>query len=136
MELQLPFPPSVNHYWRNFRGRTIISKAGRDYRADVCATLAGSAGGKPPFIGRIALAMDAFPPDRRRRDLDNILKASLDSLACACIFEDDENIDLLLVRRKSPDAPGHLHIVITPIKTMNSCPLCGREFADNYEKEF
>jgi len=136
MELQLPFPPSVNHYWRNFRGRTIISKAGRDYRADVCATLAGAGSffnKKPPFIGRLALAMDAFPPDRRRRDLDNILKASLDSLTHAHIYADDSLIDLLIVRRKSPDAPGHLHIVITPIKTMNSCPLCGREFADNYE---
>ena len=131
MELQLPFPPSVNHYWRNFRGRTIVSKAGRDYRADVCATLAG--GGKPPFIGRIALAMDAFPPDRRRRDLDNILKASLDSLTCARIFEDDSQVDILLVRRRQPDAPGHLHIVITPIKTMNLCPLCGREFTEPYE---
>jgi len=133
MELQLPFPPSVNHYWRNFRGRTIISKAGRDYRADVCATLAGCGNGKPPFIGRLALAMDAFPPDRRRRDLDNILKASLDSLTHAHIYSDDESIDLLLVRRKSPDAPGRLHVVITPIKTMNSCPLCGREFTEPYE---
>ncbi|HNX25798.1 MAG TPA: RusA family crossover junction endodeoxyribonuclease [Phycisphaerae bacterium] len=134
MELQLPFPPSVNHYWRNFRGRTIISKAGRDYRAEVCATLAG--GGKPPFIGRIALCMDAFPPDRRRRDLDNILKASLDSLTHAQIYDDDHQVDILIVRRKPPESSGHLHIVITPIKTMNSCPFCGREFTDNYEKNF
>jgi Holliday junction resolvase RusA-like endonuclease len=47
MELQLPFPPSVNQYWRNFRGRTIISKAGRDYRAEVWSTLAGGSDGKP-----------------------------------------------------------------------------------------
>ncbi|MGV2434608.1 MAG UNVERIFIED_CONTAM: hypothetical protein LVT10_06740 [Anaerolineae bacterium] len=28
----LPFPPSMNTYWRNFRGRTIISKNGREFQ--------------------------------------------------------------------------------------------------------
>jgi crossover junction endodeoxyribonuclease RusA len=136
MELTMPFPPSVNHYWRNFRGRTIISKAGRDYRAEVCATLAGAGDGKPPFIGRLALGMDAFPPDRRRRDLDNILKASLDSLTHAQIYQDDESIDVLVVRRCPPQKGGQLRIQITPIKTMKACPYCGREFTDNYQKGF
>jgi hypothetical protein len=31
----LPFPPSMNTYWRNFRGRTIISKNGREFREAV-----------------------------------------------------------------------------------------------------
>lgn len=65
----------MNHYWRNFRGRTIISREGRMFRTNVCAHLAPGPsmdrGGprKPPAGGRIALCMDAFPPDRRRRDL-------------------------------------------------------------------
>jgi len=66
--ITLPYPPSMNHYWRHFRGRTVISQEGRTFRTNVCALLAGVGGPrKPPCGGRIALAMDAFPPDRRRR---------------------------------------------------------------------
>lgn len=67
-ELQLPFPPSTNHYWRMWRGRMVIGREGRVFRARVCA-LAGGGARKPPAGGRIALCMDAFPPDRRRREL-------------------------------------------------------------------
>src|SRR5690554_4374733 len=77
MLLTLPFPPSVNHYYRRVGPRTLISREGREYRAEVCELLAPGGGSgirKPPAGGRIALAMDAFPPDRRRRDLDNLLK--------------------------------------------------------------
>ena len=33
-EFELPWPPSVNGYWRTFRNRQIISKRGREYRAN------------------------------------------------------------------------------------------------------
>jgi len=70
MIITLPYPPSVNHYWRHYRGRTVISREGRAFRDEVRALLAPAGDGKePPNDGRIALAMDAFPPDRRRRDL-------------------------------------------------------------------
>jgi Holliday junction resolvase RusA-like endonuclease len=32
LEVELPFPPSVNHYWRMWRGRMVISTEGRAYR--------------------------------------------------------------------------------------------------------
>ena len=32
IELTLPWPPTVNTYWRNFGGRTIVSAKGRSYR--------------------------------------------------------------------------------------------------------
>jgi len=36
VELCLPYPPSVNHYWRHTRqGRHYISKAGREFRQKV-----------------------------------------------------------------------------------------------------
>ena len=63
MELTLPFPPSVNHYYRRVGPRTLISREGRTFRRNVCALLGGGGPRKPPSGGRIALAMDAFPPD-------------------------------------------------------------------------
>jgi len=128
MRLALPYPPSVNHYWRHWRGRTLISRAGREYRAAVCQLLARPAGqgGEPPRNGRVALCMDAFPPDRRRRDLDNIQKPVLDALEHARTYEDDSQIDFLLTRRSDLDRPhGHIAVHIDPLPLF-VCPACGR----------
>ncbi len=127
MVIALPYPPSVNHYWRHFRGRTVISREGRTFRQNVCTLLAGGNGDgprKPPSGGRIALCMDAFPPDRRRRDLDNIQKATLDSLQHAGVYQDDSQIDLLITRRRQVVPGGRLHIDVVELP-LSRCPLCG-----------
>jgi len=124
MVLTLPYPPSVNHYWRRVGPRTLISRKGRAFRRDVCTLLAGGGPRKPPAGGTIALRMDAFPPDRRRRDLDNIAKATLDALEHAGVYEDDSQIDLLLTRRGEPTKPGRLEVRIDEFP-LNRCPLCG-----------
>lgn len=121
----LPYPPSINHYWRNFRGRMVISREGRAYRKDVQALLApAGAGGKPPGDTRLALAMDAFPPDRRRRDLDNIQKPLLDALEHAGMYEDDSQIDVLLTQRRDVTPGGQVIVRIAPLP-LGLCLLCG-----------
>ncbi|MFA7238349.1 MAG: RusA family crossover junction endodeoxyribonuclease [Phycisphaeraceae bacterium] len=79
---------------------------------------------KPPSGGRIALCMDAFPPDRRRRDLDNLQKSSIDAIQHAGVYEDDSQIDLLLTQRRAIVSGGRLvvHIGVLPL---SRCPLCG-----------
>ena len=90
-EMTLPWPPSVNTYWRTFRGRMIISKAGRDYRTAVAEQVVMQAA--PKFGERsIRVVMEAYRPDNRRRDLDNLLKAALDSMCSAGVFDDDSQI--------------------------------------------
>lgn len=136
MKLTLPFPPSVNHYYRRVGPRTLISRQGREYRRAICGLLApaGGMGGirKPPAGGRIALAMDAFPPDRRRRDLDNLLKCTQDSLAHAGAFEDDSQIDLLTVARQCPVPAGRI-VVRIEMLPLRRCLLCGQPLADESE---
>ena len=124
MRLTLPYPPSINHYWRHVGPRTLISREGRTFRKNVCALLGGSGPRKPPAGGRIALAMDAFPPDRRRRDLDNIQKPVLDALEHAGIYADDSQIDLLLTRRRERTRGGRLDIALDHFP-LRRCPLCG-----------
>ncbi len=126
--LDLPWPPSINHYWRRVGPRTLISREGRTFRRNVCALLGGS--GRPPCSGRIALAMDAFPPDRRRRDLDNIQKPVLDALEHAGIYEDDSQIDLLLTRRGEPVKGGRLDVRVDELP-LRRCPLCGGRIWEN-----
>jgi len=128
--LNLPYPPSINHYWRRVGPRTLISREGRTFRRNVCALLGGGGPRKPPSGGRIALAMDAFPPDRRRRDLDNLAKPVLDALEHAGIYEDDSQIDLLLTRRRDVVAGGKLDVRIDELP-LRRCPLCGGRLEEN-----
>lgn len=126
MIFTLPWPPTVNTYYRHVGYRTLISRRGRAFRRDVCALLGGSGPRKPPAGGRIALCMDAFPPDRRLRDLDNIQKAAIDAMQHAGIYADDCQIDLLLVRRREVIVGGRLFVEVTDLP-LRRCPLCGAE---------
>lgn len=47
----------------------------------------------------IALEMDIYPPDKRKRDIDNGIKPTLDALQKAGVYDDDNQIARLLVTR-------------------------------------
>jgi crossover junction endodeoxyribonuclease RusA len=89
--LTLPWPPSVNKYWRTFQGRMIISAEGRSYRKAVADQVLIQRGAKH-YAGKLRVEIEAFRPDNRRRDLDNLLKAVLDGCTHAGVWEDDSNI--------------------------------------------
>lgn len=109
MRYTLPYPPTVNTYWRSIgRGRVIISKEGRQYREMVCALLSGI----QPAEGRLRMTIAAVTPDKRRRDLDNIPKALLDALKHAGAYEDDSQIDDLRIYRAGPEKPGRVECFI------------------------
>src|ERR1051326_2663113 len=98
INLRLPYPPSVNH---GFFSRVIIqpngrsfvqrgvSKAGKEYFAQVVAHLKEAHGSYSPDAGRFAVAIVATMPDRRKRDIDNCLKFLVDSLSHARVLLDD-----------------------------------------------
>lgn len=94
----LPWPPTCNSYWRTVGGRMLISKRGRDYRKAVCELAAREAWRKFG-AARVAVIIEAWMPDKRRRDLDNIPKAILDSLTHAGVWDDDSQIDHLQIWR-------------------------------------
>lgn len=116
--LVLPFPPSVNHYWRSTaqsgRSRVYLSDAGRQYRkqAFLEARLQYA-----PRLGEAAVAVhvDAYPPDRRRRDLDNLLKGLLDSLCYAGCFADDSQVADLRIRRMPVQHQGAVVVKVVAL---------------------
>ena len=136
MKLTLPWPPSANHYYRRVGPRTLISREGREYRRTVCGLLAPVGGGirKPPCGGRIALCMDAFPPDRRRRDLDNLQKSAVDSMQHAGVYQDDSLIDLLITGRRAVVPGGRIDVLIEELPLCR-CPLCGHQ-PTQHESEY
>ena len=97
-ELELPYPPSVNHYYRRVGPRTLISREGRKFRRNVCSLLA--AAGITPLTGRLRVEIEVYPPDRRRRDIDNVQKALLDALQHGGAFHDDGQIVQLKIEKR------------------------------------
>ena len=97
IELELPYPPTVNTYWRAWRGRMVISGEGRAYRERVVSILRELR--VRPIDGALMVTIVVHPPDRRRRDIDNLLKAICDSLQHGGAFGDDNQIAHLTIRR-------------------------------------
>lgn len=64
------------------------------------------------MTGRLSVEIDAHPPDRRRRDLDNLQKPLLDALEYAGVYEDDSQIDRLVSRRCAVASPGYVFVRI------------------------
>ena len=109
MELELPYPPSVNHYWRRVGARTLISRGGRVFRQAVCSILA--ARGIRPIDGALEVEIELYPPDRRRRDVDNTQKSLLDALAHGGAYLDDSQIVHLDTWKRQPRPPHGMAIV-------------------------
>ena len=94
LTLTLPFPPSVNAYYRHVGPRVLISRDGRAYRTLVAMCVADQRGApRSPLAGRLQIVMRVYPPDRRRRDLDNLRKALWDALTAAGVWLDDSQVD-------------------------------------------
>lgn len=87
----LPWPPSVNGYWRSVNGRQILSKRARQYRVAASEALLEHIR-QPMIEGPIVVTERFYPPDRRRRDLDNVKKAPRDVMTHFGIWGDDSQI--------------------------------------------
>lgn len=111
----------MNHYWRRVGHRTLISREGRRYHKCVCALLA--AAGVRTLHGRLEVTVWVFPPDHRRRDLDNIQKALLDALEHGGAYDDDSQIDALVIKRGKVVPGGRTVVEITEIGTDGTAPV-------------
>lgn len=116
LELDLPYPPSVNTYWRHVpkekRVMVLLSKKGRDYRDDVAQTILMATRGAVKFKGPVCIDAIAYPPDRRERDLDNLPKSVFDALQKTRILERDSQISDFRFRRGPVVKGGHLKLRI------------------------
>jgi crossover junction endodeoxyribonuclease RusA len=109
MSFELPYPPTVNTYYRKWQNKIVISDAGRRYRLLV----ANAVGICKPLEGRLHFAALVYPPDKRKRDLDNILKAMFDALCKANVFVDDSQIDSILLNRCESVRGGKVLVYIS-----------------------
>lgn len=114
--LALPWPPTVNTYWRHVvmgrSARVLLSREGRAYR-DQVADAVLKQGPRPTLAGPLQVVLLAYPPDRRTRDLDNITKGILDGLTHALVYLDDSQIDDLRIVRRAVEKPGRVVVHIS-----------------------
>lgn len=96
--LTLPYPPSVNKYWRHARTRggkvvTHVSNEGKAYQEKALQHIRRQLGfGIKPLIGHLILTAQIYPPNYVVRDLDNCLKAVQDAITHAKVWVDDSQV--------------------------------------------
>lgn len=112
--LYLPWGPSVNNYYAPGSGKVrYVSAKGTRFRRDVEQCVNEQC---PGLILNERLCVDAilYPPDRRKRDLDNYMKALLDALTHSGIWGDDDLIDQLQIYRGEITPSGCILVEINP----------------------
>jgi len=115
MKLTLPFPPSVNSYWRNTPKGVLISASGRSFRANALAAIMEQLRRAPkPITVNVDVSVILYPPTRQRRDLDNYQKALFDSLTHAGIWADDSLISRFTVEWGEVTPKGKSEVTIEP----------------------
>lgn len=112
--IKLPYPPSMNTYWRNFRGNTVLSKSGRLYKTAVAECVVEQ--NIPKFGGkRLEVTLFLYPRSKVVTDLDNRLKAVLDGLEEAGVYDNDGQIDVLMIQRGEQRKGGGVDVMIEVI---------------------
>ncbi|WP_404853824.1 glycoside hydrolase family protein [Escherichia coli] len=99
MKLILPFPPSVNTYWRHpnkgaFAGKSLISAAGRKFQSAACAAIVEQLRRLPkPTSAPASVEIVLFPPDTGK---DIMLGKTYTKAECKALL----NKDLATVARQ------------------------------------
>lgn len=112
IELTLPYPPSVNHYkigrthFNSEKTKRYFYEVWMKCRQEGFCSLQDST---------ISLTLWVYPPDNRKRDLDNICKVLIDSLVKAGCFNDDSQVSRLLVERMYTIKHGQIICRIEPL---------------------
>lgn len=92
LELSLPYPRvSGNGKTRLGPSGVFSVKAARDYDLDVKKALVNSVWSGDAIRAQIEVHFDAWPPDARERDSDNVEKVLKDALTKAGLWSSDSN---------------------------------------------
>ncbi len=118
----LPFPPSVNHYYGNLYGgdgkrNVYIRPEGMLFRKQTKEVIQKvGANNLYEDTDKIGIGLLVFPPDRRRRDLDNIEKALFDALTQSELWPDDSQVWYKTSKRKEVVKGGKVLVMCWEIK--------------------
>jgi crossover junction endodeoxyribonuclease RusA len=109
--LTLPLPPSINSYWRRSPRGIYVTKEGKSFRQRV-AEIVAERNAIKFGAARLCVAMHVSMRDRRVADVDNRVKAMLDALTHAGVYDDDSQIDELFVARGPIVKGGRCNVMV------------------------
>lgn len=119
ISFDMPYPPSVNQYWTpQSKGRFAelrLSDKGRKYRGVAAGILLSQYIPKKKILDRVSITIEVYPPDKRRRDLDNLPKGLLDAITRYEFWDDDSQVDEMRVIRKHVVKNGLIKINVRKI---------------------
>lgn len=110
----LLYPPTVNHLWIRSGNRVFKSPKAQKFYHD-CVLFLRTQNPTPVICERVAVEFDVFPPDRKKRDIDNLAKALNDVLVLDKLIKDDFNIELLVIKRCAIVKGGRIDFRISEI---------------------
>ena len=105
-----PYPPSVNGYWGFHGSHRYLTPKAKAFKQEV---VLASIGHERYGANRLFVSVILNAPDRRIRDLDNYLKSLGDAMCQAGLFDDDSQIDKLLVERGAIVKGGLCKVIIS-----------------------
>ncbi len=115
IRLTLRYPPSVNRYWRNIVvggfARTLLSKEARDFKKHVASYCVICKVKR--LSGPLTMTVDLYRP-RKIGDIDAPIKGLMDALQDFA-YDDDKQIEVLLVRRFDDKANPRVEVVIAQV---------------------
>ena len=111
IQITLPFPPGVNNLFATVGKRRVRSKRYREWSSEARAMIA-----RQPFQGWIdgpfCASFYVTRPDKRKRDLDGLLKAPLDLLVEIGLIDDDSMAQSLTIQWCGYAKPGSVTITL------------------------
>jgi len=134
IKFDLPYPPSINNYYNRTLNGVFLKKKVKNYIDSTVLLLknkiAGSFGNK-----RVRVELHVRQPDNRRRDIDNILKCTLDIIQKLKVYEDDSQIVALLVMKKKMRDDSKIEVIVGDLfldinDPRSPCNWCDPEYED------
>jgi crossover junction endodeoxyribonuclease RusA len=112
VNLNLPFPPSGNHMYKHTRqGHHYLKPLAREYY-NLVATKVRLQCGVLKLATPLEVSCTLFPPDKRRRDLDNAWKVIGDSLTKSSFWLDDKWIRKLTLQWGDVQTPATVSLFV------------------------
>lgn len=104
-------PPSINNYWIKGLNKTNrLSLRALHFNA-VMKRFINPCG----YGGKVQVDIQFAPPDRKIRDIDNIVKPIFDSLSKCGLILDDKQVEKLTVERLPVRSGGELTVYVRKI---------------------
>ena len=90
LRIELPYPPTLNTAFLNIPGRgRVASKQYKAWTAEALWMIKSQNASQ--FSVEVSISIGIVAPDKRARDIDNLIKPVLDVLVKALVIKDDSS---------------------------------------------